>query len=44
VAATKIKVIELAKELEGRRRMTAAEFLHGAQPKIGEQLQSEQRP
>ena len=28
-------------QLEGRRRMTAAEFLHGAQPKPGEQLQTD---
>ena len=28
-------------QLEGRRRMTAAEFLHGAQPEPGELLQSQ---
>jgi methionyl-tRNA formyltransferase len=34
--ATFLEILEL--QLEGRRRMTAAEFLHGAQPKSGELL------
>jgi len=31
-----LQILEL--QLEGRRRMTAAEFLHGSQPKAGERL------
>ena len=36
---TFLQLLEL--QLEGRRRMTAAEFLHGAQPQAGELLQSQ---
>jgi methionyl-tRNA formyltransferase len=35
--STFLQLLEL--QLEGRRRMTAAEFLRGAQPKAGERLQ-----
>ena len=36
---TALQLLEV--QLEGRRRMSAADFLHGSQPKTGEKLQSE---